>query len=167
MILYFAPLACSMASRIALYEAGLPAEFREVVLSTKAVKGGGDFWAVNPKGQVPALALDDGRIVTEGPAVLQAIADMAPASRLAAAAGTPERTELQSWLNLIASELHSGGFYPQIQQQLAGITPPGQQYPQQAGQQQQQPGAPMGAPQAPTTPQARNEWAQFNQQPES
>ena len=114
MILYFAPLACSMASRIALYEAGLAAEFREVVLSTKALKDGGDFWAVNPKGQVPALALDDGRIVTEGPAVLQTIADMAPAGVLAPAAGTAERTEVQSWLNMIATELHSGGFYPQM-----------------------------------------------------
>ncbi len=114
MILYFAPLACSMASRIALYEAGLPADFREVVLSTKTLKSGGDYWAVNPKGQVPALALDDGRIVTEGPAVLQTIADLAPAAGLAPPAGTPGRTELQSWLNMIASELHAGGVYPQM-----------------------------------------------------
>lgn len=114
MILYFAPLACSMASRIALYESGLPATFHEVVLSTKTLKAGGDFWAVNPKGQVPALALDDGRIVTEGPAVLQTIADMAPGAALAPAMGTPQRTELQSWLNMIATELHSGGFYPQM-----------------------------------------------------
>jgi glutathione S-transferase len=114
MILYFAPLACSMASRIALHEAGLAADFREVVLSTKALKAGGDFRDVNAKGQVPALELDDGRIVTEGPAVLQTIADMASPGVLAPASGTPERTELQSWLNMIASGLHSGGFYPQM-----------------------------------------------------
>ena len=89
MILYFAPLACSLASRIALYEAGLPAQFQEVVLSTKTLKAGGNYWAINPKGQVPALALDNGRIVTEGPAVLQVIADMAPAAALAPPAGTP------------------------------------------------------------------------------
>lgn len=115
MILYFAPLACSMASRIALYEADLASDFREVVLSTKQLKAdGSDYWAVNPKGQVPALALDDGRIITEGPAVLQAIADMAPESALAPPAGSPARTELQGWLNMIASEIHSGGFYPQM-----------------------------------------------------
>lgn len=115
MILYFAPLACSMASRIALYEAGLPSDFREVVLSTKRLKAdGSDYWAVNPKGQVPALALDDGRIITEGPAVLQAIADMAPEAGLAPPARSPARTELQGWLNMIASEIHSGGFYPQM-----------------------------------------------------
>lgn len=112
MILYFAPLACSMASRIALHEAGLPAEFREVRLMTKQLTDGSDYLPINPKGQVPALRLDDGRLVTEGPAVLQTLVDLAPAGRLGPAAGTPERTELQGWLNMMATELHSAVFVP-------------------------------------------------------
>jgi len=107
MILYFAPLACSLASRIALHEAGIPAEFREVVLSTKTLKDGGDFLPVNAKGQVPALELADGTVITEGPAVLQYIADLAPAAGLAPPAGTLDRTRLQGWLNMLATELHS------------------------------------------------------------
>ncbi|OYU16230.1 MAG: glutathione S-transferase [Alphaproteobacteria bacterium PA4] len=107
MILYFAPLACSLASRIALYEADIPAAFQEVVLSTKQLKAGGDYLPINAKGQVPALALDDGQVITEGPAVLQFIADQAPDSGLAPPAGSLARTELQGWLNMLASELHS------------------------------------------------------------
>ena len=110
--LYFAPLACSMASRIALHEAGIPAVFRQVNLMTKTLAAGGDYWAINPKGQVPALALGDGTILNEGPVVLQAIADMAPDSGLAPAAADPARRDMMMWLNMIATELHSAVFVP-------------------------------------------------------
>lgn len=111
MILYFAPLACSLACRIALYEAGLPADFVQVGLAAKTLADGSDYRPVNPKGQVPALRLDDGRLITENPAVLQYIADLAPESGLAPAAGTPARTELHSWLSFVGSEVHKGVFY--------------------------------------------------------
>lgn len=111
MELYFAPLSCSLASRIALYEAGIPAEFHQVTLSTKKLADGRDYLAINPKGQVPALRLDSGDILTEGPAVLQYIADLAPAAKLAPAAGTPARYKLQQWLNYISTEVHKALFY--------------------------------------------------------
>ena len=111
MELYFAPLSCSLASRIALYEAGLDAEFHQVTLMTKTLADGRDYLAINPKGQVPALRLDDGEILTEGPAVLQYIADQAPAGKLGPAAGTAARYKLQQWLNYIATEVHKAVFY--------------------------------------------------------
>lgn len=111
MELYFAPLSCSLASRIALYEAGMPAEFHEVVLSTKRTKAGDNYLAVNPKGQVPALRTDEGEILTEGPAVLQYLADRAPQTHLAPPAGTMERTCLHQWLNYISTEIHKAVFY--------------------------------------------------------
>lgn len=115
MKLYFAPMACSLACRIALDEAGLAAEFEEVVLSTKTVKrDGSSFRAINPKGQVPTLVRDDGVVLTEGVAVLQWIADQAPDRRLAPSPESDARLALQAWLNMIASELHSGGFVPQM-----------------------------------------------------
>lgn len=111
MDLYFAPLSCSLATRIALYESGQPAGFHQVTLSTKTlVADGADYLAINPKGQVPALRTDDGRIITEGPAVLQYVADRAPAARLAPPAGSFERTQLQQWLNYISSEVHKAVF---------------------------------------------------------
>ena len=111
MQLYFAPLACSLATRIAIYEAGLPAAFFQVTLSTKTLADGSDYWAINPKGQVPTLRTADGRLLTEGPAVLQYVADLAPDSGLAPPAGTAERTALQMWLNYIATEVHKAVFY--------------------------------------------------------
>ena len=111
MELYFAPLSCSMASRIALYEAGLDAKFFQVTLSTKTLSDGRDYLQINPKGQVPALKLDDGDILTEGPAVLQYIADLAPAGKLAPAHGTRARYKLQQWLNYISTEVHKSVFY--------------------------------------------------------
>lgn len=111
MQLYFAPLSCSLATRISLYEAGLDAGFHEVVLSTKRTKAGADYLAVNPKGQVPALVTDDGEVLTEGPAVLQYVADQAPASGLAPPAGTMARTRLHQWLNYVGSEIHKGIYY--------------------------------------------------------
>lgn len=111
MELFFAPLSCSLATRIALYESGQSAEFHQVELSTKRLPDGSDYRAINPKGQVPALRTDAGEILTEGPAVLQFVADRAPQSGLAPQAGTIERVRLQQWLNYISTELHKAVFY--------------------------------------------------------
>jgi glutathione S-transferase len=111
MKLYFAPLSCSLASRIALTEAGIPAEFVEVSLASKSLVAGGSYRGVSAKGQVPALELEDGAVLTEGPAVLQYIADLKPASRLAPAAGTLERYRLQEWLGFLSTELHKLVFW--------------------------------------------------------
>jgi glutathione S-transferase len=110
--LYFTPMACSLATRIALYEAGVEAGFQEVMLSSKTLRDGGDYLPINAKGQVPALVLEDGTIITEGPAILQFIADLRPDLGLAPPAGTLARTRLQGWLHLIGAELHSAGFVP-------------------------------------------------------
>jgi glutathione S-transferase len=108
MKLYFSPGACSLSPHIVLLEAGLPFEKVKTDTKTKVMDGGGDFRTVNPLGYVPALQLDDGTILTEGPAIVQYIADKVPTKQLAPAAGTAERTKLQSWLNFITSELHKG-----------------------------------------------------------
>jgi glutathione S-transferase len=109
--LYFAPMSCSMATRIALYEAGIEADFHQVELATKRTKAGVDYLTINPKGQVPALRTEDGTIITEGPAVLQYVADLKPESGLAPPVGSPERTMLHQWLNYIATEIHKAVFY--------------------------------------------------------
>lgn len=109
---FFAPFACSLASHIALREANLDVEFRQVVLGTKRTITGDDFLAISPKGQVPALLLDDGTLLTEGPAVLQFIADLRPESGLAPQVGAPERYHMQAWLNYIATEIHKLVFWP-------------------------------------------------------
>ncbi len=85
MDLYFSPMACSIATRIALHETGMgdSTGFHRVALSTKTLDDGSDYYAANPKGQVPALRLDNGEILTEGTAVLQYVADHAPESGLA------------------------------------------------------------------------------------
>jgi glutathione S-transferase len=108
MKLFYSPGACSLSPHIALREAGLP--FEAVLASTKTKKlaDGTDFYTINPKGYVPALVLDDGTLLTEGPAIVQYIADQAPASHLAPAAGTMARYKLMEWLNFITSELHKG-----------------------------------------------------------
>jgi glutathione S-transferase len=111
MDLYFAPLACSLASRIAIYEAGLEARMHEVVLSTKQTRDGQDYSAINPKGQVPALRTSEGEVLTEGAAVLQYLADLKPDSGLAPPAGELDRVRLQAWLNYIGTEVHKGCFY--------------------------------------------------------
>lgn len=111
MDLYFAPLACSLATRIALYESGQPANYHQVTLSDKTLADGSDYRTVNPKGQVPALVLDDGTVLTEGPAILQYVADQAPASALAPAAGSLDRYAVQSWLNYISAEVHKQIFF--------------------------------------------------------
>jgi glutathione S-transferase len=111
MEVYFAPLACSLATRIALYEAGAEAAFIEVDTKTKRVADGSDFLAVNAMGQVPVLRTDDGALLTENPAVLQYVADRYPQSGLAPQGGF-ERYGLQQWLNFITSELHKVVFIP-------------------------------------------------------
>lgn len=108
MKLYYSPGACSLSPHIALREAGLPADFERVDLRTKKTASGDDFLAVNPKGQVPTLQLDDGTLLTEGPAVVQYIADRAPASKLAPPAGTLERYRLMELLNFVSTEIHKG-----------------------------------------------------------
>jgi glutathione S-transferase len=106
MKLYFSPGACSLSPHIALHEAGLAADYEQVDTKSKAMKSGGDFRTVNPKGAVPALLLDDGEVLTEGAAIVQYIADRKPDTKLAPPAGSMERYRLQEWLNYIASEVH-------------------------------------------------------------
>lgn len=106
MKLYVSPGACSLAPHIALIAAGLPFSVERVSLKTKAIAGGGDFRDINDKGSVPALQLDDGKVLTEAAVLLQYIADQAPAAGLAPAPGTFERYQLMEWLNYIATELH-------------------------------------------------------------
>jgi glutathione S-transferase len=106
MKLYYLPGACSLASNIALREAGLKFELVKVDRHTKKAADGLDFMNVNPKGYVPALTLDDGTVLTESVTVLQYIADRNPAMGLAPAAGTMERYRLMEWLSFINSELH-------------------------------------------------------------
>jgi glutathione S-transferase len=105
MKLYFTTGACSMASNIALHEAGIQFELSKVDRRTKRADGV-DFVTINPKGYVPALRLDDGQVLTENVAVLQYIGDLNPAAKLAPPAGTMERYRLQEWLSFINSELH-------------------------------------------------------------
>jgi glutathione S-transferase len=111
MKLYFSPLACSMATRIALYEAGAEASFVRVDLKTKRVADGSDFHAVNPMGQVPALRIEGGEVLTENAAVLQYVADRHPAAGLAPPPGAG-RSRLQQWLSFIATELHKAVYIP-------------------------------------------------------
>jgi glutathione S-transferase len=106
MKLYYAPGACSLSPHIALSEAGLPYELVKVDLRAKKLENGDDFWKVNPKGQVPALALDNGELITEGPVIVQRIADKVPARNLAPSRDSAERYKLQEWLTYINGELH-------------------------------------------------------------
>ena len=106
MKLYYSPGACSLSPHIALHEAGLQHELVKVDLRAKKLENGDDYLKVNPKGQVPALMLDSGELVTEGPVIVQMIADKAAAKNLAPAASSPERYKLQEWLTYINGELH-------------------------------------------------------------
>jgi glutathione S-transferase len=108
MKLYYAPGACSLSPHIALREAELSFELVKTDTKTKKLDGGGEFWGVNPKGYVPCLELDNGERLSEGPVIVQYIADQVPAKKLAPAAGTMARYRLQEWLNYITSELHKG-----------------------------------------------------------
>jgi glutathione S-transferase len=106
MKLYFANGTCSLAPHVVLREAGLAFELEKVDLGKKVTSSGADYLTINPKGYVPALRLDDGQVLTEGPAMVQYIADQKPDAGLAPRAGTIERYRLQEWLNYISTELH-------------------------------------------------------------
>jgi glutathione S-transferase len=113
MKLYYAPAACSLSPHIVAREAGIPIEIEKVDFKAKRTESGADFWQTAPKGQVPALRLDDGELLTEGPAIVQYIADQAPQSGLMPAKGR-DRYRVLEWLNFITSELHKG-FTPLFQ----------------------------------------------------
>ncbi len=106
MKLYFSPGACSLSPHIVLREAGIPFQLEQVDNRAKKTKSGEDFWQVNPKGQVPVLQLDSGEKLTEGPVVVQYIADQKPDAGLIPPAGTLPRYQMQEWLNFITSEVH-------------------------------------------------------------
>jgi glutathione S-transferase len=108
MKLYYSPGACSLSAHIVLRESGLA--FEPVLASTKTHKlqDGTDYYRINPKGYVPLLELDDGQRLSEGPVIVQYIADQVPTQKLAPPAGTMARYRLQEWLNFITSELHKG-----------------------------------------------------------
>ncbi|MBL0370487.1 glutathione transferase GstA [Rhizobium sp. KVB221] len=106
MKLYYSPGACSMASHVVLNEIGKPFEIEKVDTKTKVMESGRDYWAINPKGAVPALDIGGGEVLTEGPAILQYIADTNGATELAPPAGTLDRARVQEMLNYVGSELH-------------------------------------------------------------
>ena len=106
MKLFYSPGACSLSPHIVLHELGLPHDVVKVDLKTKQTSDGRDFRTINPKGYVPTLQLDDGTILTEGPAIVQYLADRKPEMHLAPANGTLARYQLQEWLNFISTELH-------------------------------------------------------------
>lgn len=111
--LYFSPMACSLASRIALMEAGLEARYHQVHLSTKKVADDdGDFRGISSKGAAPVLVLDNGDRLTESAAVLQYIADLKPEHGLAPPPGDPDRYRLQEWLSFIGAEIHKAFLFP-------------------------------------------------------
>ena len=114
MELYFSPMACSLATRMALYEAGAAtARFTEVDTHSKRMADGSDYWPVNPMGQVPALRTDDGRLLTENAAVLQHVGENFPAAGLlpADAAG---RDAVRQWIGFIGTELHKAVMVPRL-----------------------------------------------------
>jgi glutathione S-transferase len=106
MKLYYSPAACSLSPHIVAREAGVPIELVKVDLKAHALADGTDYTTINPKGSVPLLELDDGDRLSEGPAIVQYLADRNPAAGLAPAAGTMARYRLQEWLNFVTSELH-------------------------------------------------------------
>jgi glutathione S-transferase len=106
MKLYYSPAACSLSPHIVAREAGVPIELVKVDLKAHTLADGTDYTTINPKGSVPLLELDDGDRLSEGPAIVQYLADRNPAAGLAPAAGTTERYHLQEWLNFVTSELH-------------------------------------------------------------
>ncbi|WNW13904.1 glutathione transferase GstA [Pseudomonas sp. DTU_2021_1001937_2_SI_NGA_ILE_001] len=124
MKLYFAPMACSLSPHIVLRELGLPFELVRVNTKTKATSEGRDFREINPKGYVAALLLDNGQLLTEGPAIVQYLADQVPGNSLAPANGTWERTRLQEMLNFISTEIHGGAgplFNPELPEAAKAI----------------------------------------------
>jgi glutathione S-transferase len=106
MKLYYSPGACSLSPHIVLREAELPFDLVRAFTKTHKLDDGTDYYTINPKGYVPLLELDDGQRLTEGPVIVQYIADKVPAKKLAPPAGTMERYRLQEWLNFITTEIH-------------------------------------------------------------
>jgi glutathione S-transferase len=106
MKLYFAPGACSLSPHIVLREAGHNFELEQVNNAEKKTKLGKDYWTINAKGQVPVLELDNGERLTEGPVIVQYLADQKPAAGLVPACGSVDRYRVQEWLNFTTSELH-------------------------------------------------------------
>lgn len=106
MKLYFSPGVCSLSPHIVLEESGLSFETEQVDLRKKTTASGADYSEINPKGYVPALVLDNGVLLTEGPAIVQYLADQVPDKQLAPANGTLARYQLQSWLTFIGTEVH-------------------------------------------------------------
>lgn len=113
MELYFSPLACSLATRIAFYEAGYEATYIQVDTKRKRVTTDGDFFEINPLGQVPVLRTDDGNLLTENTAILPYVADQFPSANLAPT-GAFERARLHQWLGFISTELHKALFVPML-----------------------------------------------------
>ncbi|WES66351.1 glutathione transferase GstA [Superficieibacter sp. HKU1] len=108
MKLFYKPGACSLASHIVLRESGVDFTLEKVDLANKRLENGGDFFNVNPKGQVPAVQLDDNTLLTEGTAIMQYIADSVPDRQLLAPVGSITRYKALEWLNYVATELHKG-----------------------------------------------------------
>jgi glutathione S-transferase len=108
MKLYYSPGACSLSPHIVARELGIPVELKKVNVKDKTVEDGGDYWKINARGYVPALELDNGQVLTEGPAIIQYLADQKPEAGLAPKNGTLERYRLQEWLNILTSEIHKG-----------------------------------------------------------
>ena len=108
MKLYYSPGACSLSPHITLHESGLAFEHVLAPTKTHQLPDGTDYYRINPLGYVPLLELDDGTRLTEGPAIVQYIADQVPEKNLAPANGTVARAQLQGWLNFIATEIHKG-----------------------------------------------------------
>ena len=124
MKLYYSPGACSLSPHIALLEAGLPYDLVKVDLRAKKLENGDDYLKVNPKGQVPALGLANGEVMTEGPVIVQMIADQAAEKNLAPSSDSAERYRLQEWLNFVTTELHknfSPLFNPAIPDEVKAI----------------------------------------------
>ncbi|WP_437874537.1 glutathione S-transferase N-terminal domain-containing protein [Sorangium sp. So ce513] len=120
MKLYFSPLACSLSSRIALYEAGAKASFVEVDLTTKRTEDGVDYRTIHPLGSVPALEIEGGEIVTENAAILQLIAERYPEAELAPR-DPLGRARLQQWLSFIGTELHKAVYLPLLEKVPAEV----------------------------------------------
>jgi len=108
MKLYISPGACSLSPHIVAREAGIPIDLVRTDLKAKTTEKGSNFLEINAKGYVPTLELDDGQRLTEGPAIVQYLADLRPQSGLAPPAGSMDRYRLQEWLNFISTELHKG-----------------------------------------------------------